>query len=80
MWMPSLLCLVLILLSAYVLPCFDSFCCFVVVVDFCLLFLPLWEFVIILCFVVRYIMPILVLQSCILMGKRELIALLSLSS
>ena len=79
MWMSSLLCLVLILLSAYVLPCFDSSCCFVFV-DFCLLLLPLWESVIILCFVVCYFVPILVLQSCILMGKRELIALLSLSS
>ena len=29
----------------------------------CLLLLPLWEFVIVLCFVVRYFMPILVLQS-----------------
>ena len=42
--------------------------------------LPLWESVIVLCFVVRYFMSILVLQSCILMGKRELIALLNLSS
>ena len=30
---------------------------------FCLLLLPLWEFVIVLCFAVRYIMSILVLQS-----------------
>ena len=30
---------------------------------FCLLLLPLWESVIILCFVVRYFMSILVLQS-----------------
>ena len=30
---------------------------------FCLLLLPLWESVIVLCFVVRYFMPILVLQS-----------------
>ena len=30
---------------------------------FCLLFLPLWESVIVLCFVVRYFMSILVLQS-----------------
>ena len=30
---------------------------------FCLLLLPLWEFVIVLCFVVRYFMSILVLQS-----------------
>ena len=29
----------------------------------CLLFLPLWESVIVLCFVVRYLMSILVLQS-----------------
>ena len=37
--------------------------------------LPLWESVIVLCFVVRYGMANLVL-----MGKRELFALLSLSS
>ena len=30
---------------------------------FCLLLLPLWEYVIVLCFVVRYFMSILVLQS-----------------
>ena len=30
---------------------------------FCLLLLPLWESVIVLCFVVRYFMSILVLQS-----------------
>ena len=30
---------------------------------FCLLSLPLWESVIVLCFVVRYFMTILVLQS-----------------
>ena len=30
---------------------------------FCLLLLPLWESVIVLCFVVRYFMRILVLQS-----------------
>ena len=30
---------------------------------FCLLFLPLWESVIVLCYVVRYFMSILVLQS-----------------
>ena len=30
---------------------------------FCLLLLPLWESVIALCFVVRYFMSILVLQS-----------------
>ena len=46
---------------------------------FCLLLLPLWESVIVLCFVVRYFMSILVLQSS-LMGKRELIVLLNLSS
>ena len=34
-----------------------------VVVDFCLLLLPLWGSVIVLCFVVRYFMSILVLQS-----------------
>ena len=41
---------------------------------FCKLLLPLWESVIVLCFVVRYFIAI------ILMGKRELIALLNLSS
>ena len=30
---------------------------------FCLLLLPLWKSVIVLCFVVRYFMSILVLQS-----------------
>ena len=30
---------------------------------FCLLLLPLWESVTVLCFVVRYFIPILVLQS-----------------
>ena len=44
---------------------------------FCLLLLPLWESVIVLCFVVRYFMSVLVI---ILMGKRELVALLNLSS
>ena len=40
----------------------------------CLLLLPLQESVIVLCFVVRYFIAI------ILMGKRALVALLSLSS
>ena len=43
---------------------------------FCLLLLPLRESVIVLCFVVLYFMSILV----ILMGKRELVAWLNLSS
>ena len=30
---------------------------------FCLLLLPFWESVVVLCFVERYFMPILVLQS-----------------
>ena len=34
-----------------------------VVLTFCLLLLPLWESVIVLCFVVCYFMSILVLQS-----------------
>ena len=34
-----------------------------VVVDFCLLLLPLWESVTVLCFVVCYFMSFLVLQS-----------------
>ena len=42
----------------------------------CLLLLPLWESVIVLFFVVRYFMSIAI----ILMGKRELVTLLSLSS
>ena len=33
------------------------------VLTFCLLLLPLWESVIVLCFVVRYFISILVLQS-----------------
>ena len=41
---------------------------------FCLLLLPLWEYVAVLCFVVRSSIAI------ILMGKRELVALLNLSS
>ena len=44
----------------------------------CLLFLPLWESVIFLCFVVRYFMSIRGFAN-ILMGKRELVALLGLS-
>ena len=43
----------------------------------CLLLLPLWESVIVLCFVVRYFMSILVLQSS--SWGRELVALLNLS-
>ena len=47
---------------------------------FCLLLLPLWESVIVLCFVVRC--TLLYVHSSIaiiLMGKRELVALLNLS-
>ena len=44
---------------------------------FCLLLLPLWESVIVLCFVVRYVHSSIAI---ILMGKRGLIALLDLSS
>ena len=40
----------------------------------CLLLLPLWESVIVVCFVVRYFVSI------ILMGMRELITVLCLSS
>ena len=47
---------------------------------FCLLLLSLWESVIVLCFVVHYFMAINFSFAIILMGKRELIALLSLSS
>ena len=38
----------------------------------------MWQSVIVLCFVVRYFMSILI--KIILMGKRELVALLNLSS
>ena len=52
-----------------------------VFVDFCYLLLPLWEPVIVLCFVARYFMSILVSSfAIILMGMTELVALLSLSS
>ena len=44
---------------------------------FCLLLLPLWESVIVLCFVVLYVHSSIAI---ILMGKRELVALLNLSS
>ena len=37
--------------------------CILKLLTFCLLLLPLWESVIVLCFVVRYFMSILVLQS-----------------
>ena len=47
---------------------------------FCLLLLPLWESVIALCFVVRYFINVHSSIAIILMGKRELIALLNLSS
>ena len=39
------------------------FLVFLLLLTFCLLLLPLWESVIVLCFVVRYFMSILVLQS-----------------
>ena len=45
---------------------------------FCLLLLPLWESVIVLCFVVHYFVHSSI--AIILMGKRELVALLNLSS
>ena len=43
----------------------------------CLLLLPLWKSVIVLCFVVLYVHSSIAI---ILMGKRELVALLNLSS
>ena len=46
---------------------------------FCLSLLPLWESVIVLCFVVRFFYVHVSIEI-ILMGKRELIALLNLSS
>ena len=45
----------------------------------CLLYLPLWESVIVLCFVVRTLCQFSSI-AIILMGKRELVALLNLSS
>ena len=36
---------------------------FLLLLTFCLLLLPLWEYVIVLCFAVCYFMSILVLQS-----------------
>ena len=48
---------------------------------FCLLLLPLWESVVVLCFVVRYFIDDVHSSiAFILMRKRELIALLNLSS
>ena len=47
---------------------------------FCLLLLPLWESVLVLCFVVRALLYVHSSIAIILMGKRELIALLNLSS
>ena len=44
---------------------------------FCLFLLPLWESVTVLCFVVHYVHSSIAI---ILMGKRELVALLNLSS
>ena len=46
----------------------------------CLLLLPLWKSVIVLCFVVSLILYVPSSFAIILMGKRELVALLSLSS
>ena len=45
---------------------------------FCLLLLPLWEYVIVLCFVVRYILSILVLQSSLWGRDSRLICLVCL--
>ena len=47
---------------------------------FCLLLLPLWESVIVLCFVTFVVRNFSSSIAIILMGKRELVALLSLSS
>ena len=44
---------------------------------FCLLLLPFWESVIVLCFVVRYYHNVHSNSAIILMGKRELVALLN---
>ena len=46
-----------------------QFCCYCL---FCLLLLPLWESVSVLCFVVSYFMSILVLQSS-LCGRESLL-------
>ena len=40
-----------------------QFCPVLLLLTFCLLLLPLWESVIVLCFDVRYFMSVLVLQS-----------------
>ena len=74
----------LLILGLSLLPLFFGFFLFAmqdlvfissfVVVDFCLLLLPLRESVIVLYFVIRFSFAI------ILMGKRELVALLNLSS
>ena len=47
---------------------------------FCLLLLPLWESVIFLCFVCFSLLYVHSSIAIILMGKRELVALLNLSS
>ena len=53
--------------------------CVLLLLTFCLLLLQLWESVIVLCFVVRYFYVHSSI-AIILMGKRELVALLNLSS
>ena len=61
--------------SAVALAAVRSKAAVLLLFTFCLLLLPLWESVIVICFVVHYLMPLLVLT-----GKRELVALLCLSS
>ena len=41
----------------------QTFAMFMLLLTCCLLLIPLWDSVIVLCFVVRYRMPVLVLQS-----------------
>ena len=47
---------------------------------FCLFLIPLWESVIVLCFVVYTFIYVHLSVAIILMGKRELVALINLSS
>ena len=61
------------------LSCFLSKAVVLLLLTLCLLLLPLWESLIVLCFVVRYFfVPSSI--AIILMGKKELVALLILYS
>ena len=56
-------CLKVRLVTQVILTAVRSKAVVLLLLTFCLLLLPLWESVIVLCFVVRYFMSILVLQS-----------------